>query len=152
MPLHTHIFSFTHNAVVLSNFICVHPENKPIFFFDFYILWIKTNAAYTRLAVIARTKYCTTTTASNWSVALNYKSNCFPQWARLQNMAVGDLDLYYTLYLCFQLRWNTYIKGGFLETQHLFFAHFTIFCLRFFDRYFSNCVTFGYAFFDAKNK
>ena len=34
-------------------------------FFDFYILQIKTNVAYTRLEMIARTKYCTTTTASN---------------------------------------------------------------------------------------
>ena len=42
-------------------------------FFDFYILWIKTNVAYTWLELIARTKYCTTTTASNWFVTLYYK-------------------------------------------------------------------------------
>ena len=42
-------------------------------FFDFYILWIKTNVAYTRLELIARTKYCTTTTVSNWFVTLYYK-------------------------------------------------------------------------------
>ena len=42
-------------------------------FFDFYILWSKTNVAYTRLEMIARTKYCTTTTASNWFVTLYYK-------------------------------------------------------------------------------
>ena len=42
-------------------------------FFDFYILWIKTNVAYTRLQMIARTKYCTTTTASNWFVTLYCK-------------------------------------------------------------------------------
>ena len=42
-------------------------------FFDFYILWIKTNVAYTRLEMIARTKHCTTTTASNWFVTLYYK-------------------------------------------------------------------------------
>ena len=42
-------------------------------FFDFYILWIKTNVAYTRLEMIARTKYCTTSTASNWFVTLYYK-------------------------------------------------------------------------------
>ena len=28
MPLHAHVFSFTHNAVVLSLFRCVHPENQ----------------------------------------------------------------------------------------------------------------------------
>ena len=42
-------------------------------FFDFYILWIKTNVACTRLEMIARMKYCTTTTASNWFVTLYYK-------------------------------------------------------------------------------
>ena len=42
-------------------------------FFNFYILWIKTNVAYTRLEMIARTKYCTTTTASNCFVTLYYK-------------------------------------------------------------------------------
>ena len=42
-------------------------------FFDFYILWIKTNVAYTRLEMIARTKYSTTTTVSNWFVTLYYK-------------------------------------------------------------------------------
>ena len=72
MPLHTHVFSFTHNAVVLSAFRCVHPENQTKIF-DFYILWIKTNVAYTRLEMITRTKYCTTTTASNWFVTLYYK-------------------------------------------------------------------------------
>ena len=72
MPLHTHVFSFTHNAVVLSGFRCVHPENQTKIF-RFYILWIKTNVAYTRLQMIARTKYCTTTTASNWFVTLYCK-------------------------------------------------------------------------------
>ena len=42
-------------------------------FFDFHILWIKTNVAYTRLEMITRTKYCTTTTASSWFVTLYYK-------------------------------------------------------------------------------
>ena len=32
MPLHAHVFSFTHNAVVLSHFRCVHPENQTKFF------------------------------------------------------------------------------------------------------------------------
>ena len=41
-------------------------------YFAFYILWIKTNVAYTRLELIARTKYCTTTTASNRLVTLYY--------------------------------------------------------------------------------
>ena len=58
--------------MVLSGFRCVHPEDQTKIF-DFYILWIKTNVAYTRLEMIARTKYCTTTTASNWFVTLYCK-------------------------------------------------------------------------------
>ena len=42
-------------------------------FFDFYILWIKTKIVYTRFEVIAKTKYCTTSTALNWFVTLFYK-------------------------------------------------------------------------------
>ena len=34
MPLHAHVFSFTQNAVVSSNFKCVHPKNQTkIFWF-----------------------------------------------------------------------------------------------------------------------
>ena len=34
IPLHANVFSFTHNAVVLSQFRCVHPENQmKIFWF-----------------------------------------------------------------------------------------------------------------------
>ena len=38
MSLHAHVFSFTHNAVVLSAFRCVHPENqtKNFRFLHFY--------------------------------------------------------------------------------------------------------------------
>ena len=64
-------------------------------FCDFYILWIKTNVAYTRLEVIARIALqlqCQTD-------LLLCTINCFPQWARFQNMVVGDLTFYYTLYL-----------------------------------------------------
>ena len=69
-------------------------------FFDIYILWIKTNVAYTRLEMIARTKYP--------GIALQLQRqtdlllctiNCFLQWDHLPNMAVGDLAFYYTLYL-----------------------------------------------------
>ena len=66
-------------------------------FFDLYILWIKTNVAYTRLEVIARTRYCTI--LQRQTDLLLCTLNCFPQWAHLQNMAVGDLVFYYTLYL-----------------------------------------------------
>ena len=67
-------------------------------FFDFYILWNKTNVAYTRLAVIARTKYYTLQLQRQTDLLL-CTVNCFPQWVHPQNMAVGDLAFYYTLYL-----------------------------------------------------
>ena len=36
MPLHAHVFSFTHNAVVLSDFRCVHPKNQTKFFWFYH--------------------------------------------------------------------------------------------------------------------
>ena len=41
-------------------------------------------------------------------------------------------------------------QGGFLGTQDLFFAHFTTFACTFLTVIFSNCLTIGYASFDAK--
>ena len=38
MPLHTHVFNFTHNAVVLSHFRCVHPENQTKIFQFLYFM------------------------------------------------------------------------------------------------------------------
>ena len=40
-------------------------------------------------------------TASNWFVTLYYVI-ASPQWARPQNMAIGDLAFYYTLYISMQ--------------------------------------------------
>ena len=45
------------------------------------------------------------------------------------------------------LKWP---RGGFLGTQDLFFVHFTTFASAFFTVIFSNCLSFGYASFDAK--
>ena len=71
-------------------------------FFDFNILWIKTNVAYTRLKMIAKqrsalqVKFITCVKLICYFV-LYY---CFLHWSHLLNMAVGDLAFYYTLYLC----------------------------------------------------
>ena len=102
MPLHAHVFNFTHNAVVLSHFRCVHPENltKNVLILTF--LWIKTNVAYTRLKVIAKQRgalqveFITDVKLICYFV-LYY---CFLHWGHLPNVAVGDLAFYYTLYLC----------------------------------------------------
>ena len=67
-------------------------------FFDFYILWIKTNVAYTRLEMIARMKYCTTTTASNWFVTLYCK--LLPAARSSSKHGRRWSSLLYTLYLC----------------------------------------------------
>ena len=67
-------------------------------FFDFYILWIKTDVAYTRLELIARTKYCTITTASNWFVTLCYKLLPAVRSSSKHGRRWSSL-VYYTLYL-----------------------------------------------------
>ena len=101
MPLHAHVFSFTHNAGVLSHFRCVHPENQTIFFLILTFLWIKTNVTYTRLEVIAKqrsalqVKFITGVKLICYFVLYYY----FLYWAHLPNMAVGDLAFYYILYL-----------------------------------------------------
>ena len=61
------------------------------------VLWIKTNVAYTRLEVIARTKYCTTTTASNWFVTSYYK--LLPAVSSSSKHGRGNLAFYHTLNL-----------------------------------------------------
>ena len=67
------MYSALHTMQWFSQVLDVFTPKIKRKFFDFYILWIKTNVAYTRLEMIARMKYCTTTTASNWFVTLYYK-------------------------------------------------------------------------------
>ena len=99
MSLHAHVFSFTHNAVVLSAFRCVHPENQMKNFSILTFLWIKTNVAYTSLEVIAtqhsvlQVEFITGVKLICYFV-IYY---CFLHWSHLPNMAVGDLAFYYTL-------------------------------------------------------
>ena len=69
-------------------------------FFDFYILWIKTNVAYTRLEMIPRTKYCTTTTASNWFVTLYFKLLPAVKSSSKHGRRWSSL-LLYSIYLCY---------------------------------------------------
>ena len=101
MPLPAHVFSFTHNAVVLSHFRCVHPEIQTKMFLNLTFLWIKTNVAYTRLEVIA--KQCSALQVEFITcvklICYFILYYCFLHWAHPPNMAVGDLDFYYTLYL-----------------------------------------------------
>ena len=55
---------------------------------------------------------------------LHCTMNCFPQWAHLQNMAVGDLAFYYTLYLWYTpIRLLIHIHGvSFIFS--MFYIHF----------------------------
>ena len=103
MLLHAHVFSFTHNAVVLSHFRCIHPKIRRKFF-DFNIFMNQNKHHLTQdlkwsLNNIVHYKY-SLSPASNWFVTLLYY--CFLHWDHLPNMAVGDLAFHYTLYL-----WST---------------------------------------------
>ena len=71
-------------------------------FFDFYILWIKTNVAYTRLEMIAKQRSALQVQFITGVKLICYfvLYYCFLHWSHLPNMAVGDLAFYYTLYLC----------------------------------------------------
>ena len=70
-------------------------------FFDFYILWIKTNVAYTRLEMIAKQRSALQVLFITGVKLICYfvLYYCFLHWSHLPNMAVGDLAFYYTLYL-----------------------------------------------------
>ena len=78
IPLHTHLFSFTHNAVVLSHFRCVHPWKSDEIFSIF---------------IFYESKQMSLTQDLGWSlersIALQLQRqtdlllctiNCFPQW------------------------------------------------------------------------
>ena len=77
MPIHAHVFSFTHNAVVLWLFRCVHPKNQTEFFFIFSFLWIKTMSLTQDLKWSLEQSSAVQliinfSTASNWFVTLYY--------------------------------------------------------------------------------
>ena len=77
------------------------PQKSDENFLILIFLWIKTNVAYSRLEVIAKQRsalqvdFITSVKLICYFV-LYY---CFLHWAHPPNMAVGDLDFYYTLYL-----------------------------------------------------
>ena len=101
MPRHAHVFSFTHNAVVLHILDVFTPKIRRKFFILTF-LWIKTNVAYTRLEVIAKQRSALQVEFITGVKLICYfvLYYCFLQWDHLPNMAVGDLAFYYTLYLC----------------------------------------------------
>ena len=129
MPLHAHVFSFTHNAVVLSAFRCVHHRKSDEKFTILTFLWIKINVAYTRLEVIAtqhsalQVEFITSVKLICYFV-LYY---CFLHWSHLPNMAVGDLAFYYTLYLWFGLAWAMFNSIGLGDIQYYITPLFFLF-------------------------
>ena len=110
MPRHAHVFSFTHNAVVLRILDVFTPKIRRKFLILTF-LWIKTNVAYTRLEVIAKQSSALQVEFITGVKLICYfvLYYCFLQWDHLPNMAVGDLAFYYTLYLCFKMN---QIKGA----------------------------------------
>ena len=91
------MYSALHIMQWFSQLLDVFTPKTKRKFFDFYILWIETNVAYTRIEMIARTKYCTTTTASNWFVTLYYK--LLPAVRSSSKHGRWRSSLIYTLYL-----------------------------------------------------
>ena len=100
MPRHAHVFSFTHNALVLHSLDVFTPKIRRKFLILTF-LWIKTNVAYTRLEVIAKQRSALQVEFITGVQLICYfvLYYCFLQWDHLPNMAVGDLAFYYTLYL-----------------------------------------------------
>ena len=100
MPRHAHVFSFTHNAMVLRILDVFTPKIRRKFLILTF-LWIKTNVAYTRLEVIAKQRSALQVEFITGVKLICYfvLYCCFLQWDHLPNMAVGDLAFYYTLYL-----------------------------------------------------
>ena len=147
-------------------------------FFDFYILWIKTNVTYTRLEMIARTKYCTTTTASNWFVTLYYKllpavrssSKHGRRWSSLllYSISMGTalqhcnivkaeqhpvviFTMFCSLFqivISFFERINMHLKGNFLRNAKIAFKFEWI---NWFLRHWSQCGRFSSAYSFAYN-
>ena len=93
MPLHTRVFSFTYNAVILSNFRCVHSENPTKFFSILHFYESKQMSLTQDLKRLLE---------QSSALQLQRQTDLLlcTSFARPQNMAVGDLDFYYTLYLC----------------------------------------------------
>ena len=111
-------------AVVLSQFRCVHPENFSILTF----LWIKTNVAYTRLEVIAKQRSALQVEFITGVKLICYfvLYYCFLHWNHPPNMAVGDLDFYYNLYLWIDQRCrepaNQYLHKYVCKCESICFA------------------------------
>ena len=68
--------------------------------------------------------------------------NC-PRKSKLTEHAYFWLEVQFTL--------NIKVSKGVPMDPTFVFRAFYYFCLRFFDRYFSDCLTIGYASFDEKN-
>ena len=117
MPLHAHVFSFTHNAVVLSQFRCVHVKNQTKFFLILTFLWIKTNVAIQDLKWSLEQRSALQVYHRFQTDLLLCIVNYFLQWALPQNMANGDLAFYHTLHLW--LWHHTHSQNGMKFTNNL---------------------------------
>ena len=129
------MYSSLHIMQWFSNCIDVSPRKSDEKFSIFTFSWIKTTVAYTRLEVIARTRYCTTSyrLVQRQTDLLLCTINCFLRWACPQNMAVGNLQFYYTLYLCNSPpgRWSFRNNGAWICLPDFVILTFAIpiFCL-----------------------
>ena len=121
MPRHAHVFSFTHNAVVLRILDVFTPKIRRKFLILTF-LWIKTSVAYTRLEVIAKQRSALQVEFITGVKLICYfvLYFCFLQWDHLPNMAVGDLAFYYTLYIYDQTKT---VKEVFSDSNNIILWH-----------------------------
>ena len=101
MPLHAHVFSFTHNAVVLWLFRYVHPENQTRIFWFLHFYESKQMSLTQDLKLSLEQSSALQLQCQTDMLLCTI--NCFIQWARPQNMPLGDLAFYYAQYL-----WSQY--------------------------------------------
>ena len=107
MHLQKYVLSFSYNAVVFLRFRCEDPQNQVNIFMNQNEPFL---IAYTTLEVMASTIYLHAHSARPVMIGFNFHcvnshkvklvQPTFTYWEEPQNMAVGDLAFYYTLYLC----------------------------------------------------
>ena len=89
--------------------------------FSIFTFYESKQMSLTRLELIARRKYCTIQLQRQKDLLL-CTINCFLLRDRLQNMAVGNLAFYYTLYLWNDPHFNKYVikfKGHLHPSQQV---------------------------------
>ena len=95
IPLHANVFSFMHNAVVLSQFRCVHPKIRWKFVdSNIFMNQNKCPLHKTWSDLWNNVVHCKYRLVERQIDLLLYTVNCCPQWATVKNMAVSYLAFF----------------------------------------------------------